>query len=318
MATGKPVILKDGTIAEAGLSMPHIIKKVASGNGRNAYNDEKTSISATYELVKTINLTNGLLGQQRFMFRLGNNDGATTVYGRIKKNGAWLGAEQSTTNDVGGIITILNGNPTNGGSAYLVNDVLTITTGGLGGTVRVATLQGVQAGLHTVVINAGGTDYPDGAVVIAVAGGGAGGTLNCTASGGAIVSVDSVATAGTGYAVANGVGTAGGGGNDDATVDVQVLEGPVASVVLVAAGVRYTNGAGKMTVGGNGTGCTLDITAVSPDNYSVKSEDITQDWNPNDTCELWIHSDGAKIAYTDNFSICYDDSATVEVASTNI
>ena len=45
------------------------------------------------------------------------------------------------------------------------------------------------------------------------------------------------------------------------------------------------------------------------------TEDITQDWNPGDTCELWGHCTGGVATVTVyNFEVCYDDDATQPIA----
>ncbi len=52
--------------------------------------------------------------------------------------------------------------------------------------------------------------------------------------------------------------------------------------------------------------------------YVTKSEDITQDWNPGDTVELWVKIDDAgQMVSVQNFRIAYDDAPTVAVASAN-
>ena len=93
----KSYIHRDGVYAGAGIELPNIIKKVASANIRNSHNAEATSTSATYVKVKTITLTHGLLGQQRFIFEIKTSDSVTpeTAYGKIYRNGVALGTEQS-------------------------------------------------------------------------------------------------------------------------------------------------------------------------------------------------------------------------------
>lgn len=49
--------------------------------------------------------------------------------------------------------------------------------------------------------------------------------------------------------------------------------------------------------------------------YTLKTEDITQDWAPGDMCELYLNGGGVG-AYAINFRISYDDAPTVVVAST--
>ena len=52
--------------------------------------------------------------------------------------------------------------------------------------------------------------------------------------------------------------------------------------------------------------------------YVTKSQDITETWNPGDTCELWAGTaDAGVVASVQNFRIAYDDSPTVAVVSMN-
>jgi hypothetical protein len=53
--------------------------------------------------------------------------------------------------------------------------------------------------------------------------------------------------------------------------------------------------------------------------YQTKSEDITQDWEPGDTCEVWINTDiSADLCFIRNFRIYYDDGdPVVAVLSVN-
>jgi len=148
---GTNLNVASGTVIGTGFQLPHVVKKAASATVRNSHDAEATTISATYVKKKTITLTNGLVGAQRFLFDLKTGTSPTAAYGKIYRNGVALGTEQSDT------------------------------TGG----------------------------------------------------------------------------------------------------------------------------------------YVTKSEDITQTWNPGDTCELWAHGDGALTAYVQNFRIAYDDAPTVAVASAN-
>lgn len=134
-----------------GLNLPHTVKKSAGAGVQNSHNAVASSAAAAYTKVKTITFTNGLLGAQRFLFDIKTSDVAKTAYGKVYRNGAAIGTEQSTASAT----------------------------------------------------------------------------------------------------------------------------------------------------------------------YVTKSEDLTQDWNPDDTCELWIHNDGVGITSVQNFQIGYADSATVAVASAN-
>jgi hypothetical protein len=89
-----------GIIRGEGLDLPHIINKIASANIRNSHDAEATSQSTSYVKVKTITLTNGLLGQQRFVFDLKTSNVLNTANAQIYRNGVALGTEQS---DVTGV-----------------------------------------------------------------------------------------------------------------------------------------------------------------------------------------------------------------------
>jgi hypothetical protein len=69
------------------------VSKVASANVRNADPTEATSTSATYAIARTKAITNGLLGQARYLFDLKTSDTAEAVYGMIYKDGAAWGSE---------------------------------------------------------------------------------------------------------------------------------------------------------------------------------------------------------------------------------
>jgi len=78
-----------------------------------------------------------------------------------------------------GVITVLNATPTNGGTGYTLNDVLTITTGGVGAQC-IAT--GVTGGVVTAVtlLKGGSGTYTTGAGKVTSGGTGAGCTVNIT------------------------------------------------------------------------------------------------------------------------------------------
>lgn len=80
----------------AGLSLPHVVTKAASDTARNSHDAEATHTGdTTYTKVKTITLTNGLLGVARFVFDLKTSNVLNTANGRIYRNGVALGTEQS-------------------------------------------------------------------------------------------------------------------------------------------------------------------------------------------------------------------------------
>lgn len=71
--------------------------KVASANVRNADATEKTSPSATYAIAHTKTITNGLLGQAKYLFDIKTSDTAEAAYGRIYKDGVAWGSEFSVS-----------------------------------------------------------------------------------------------------------------------------------------------------------------------------------------------------------------------------
>jgi len=92
-----------GGLVGSGLQLPHVVKKAPSVTVRNSHDAEVTTTSASYVKVKTITLTNGLVGAARFLFDLKTGTAPTAVYGRIYRNGVALGDEQSDT--TGGYVT---------------------------------------------------------------------------------------------------------------------------------------------------------------------------------------------------------------------
>jgi len=299
------------------VTVPYLVNKVASANVRNSFDAAAVSTSATYAKIKTITLPDGLLGGQRFLFDLGTNDVDVAAYGKIYRNGVAIGTEQSSSSGIGSI-TLLTAAPVAAGTGYLPNEVLTIA-GGTGGTATVATIAST-GGIQTVTLADGGTGYTEGVgnILTVVQAGGAAGTISCTANaGGVITSIDSIGVIGTGYAVANTLATTGGSANNDATVNITVINGAVASFATTPThdGYGYTTGTKATAGSAKGTGATIAVATVST--YTTKSEDIVQEWLPRDTCELWVHSDGAATAGVRNFRIAYDDAPTVAVTSAN-
>ena len=67
----------------------------------------------------------------------------------------------------------------------------------------------------------------------------------------------------------------------------------------------------------NGVALGTEQTSTNDAGFDTKSEDITQDWSPGDTAELWIHIDGSETVTVRNFRIAYDDAAVVAVNSSN-
>lgn len=60
-------------------------------------NSEETSTDAGYTKIKEIVINQALTGARNISFDIKSNDGATTVYGRVYRNGSALGTEQTTT-----------------------------------------------------------------------------------------------------------------------------------------------------------------------------------------------------------------------------
>ena len=99
IGTPSPRALLDistGFLVGTGLELPHVVKKVASANLRNSHNAEASTDSTSYVKLKTITLTNGLVGQHRIKFDMRATSDSYIVYGRIYRNGVALGTEQST------------------------------------------------------------------------------------------------------------------------------------------------------------------------------------------------------------------------------
>ncbi len=187
-----------------------------------------------------------------------------------------IGLERNiTTNTAGSALTISASGATSGmvstvtvvagGVGYSPSDVLTLASpsGGTASTITVATIA-ATGGLKTLAIVAGGTGYTPGTVVLTVVqAGGANGTISCTAdAGGIITSINSVTVIGTGYSVATPLATTG-GGNNDCTVNLQVINGAVATVTVTTKGALYTTGTKTTTVApAGGTGATINVATI--------------------------------------------------------
>jgi len=83
-------------VVGTGLQLPHIINKVASANVRNSHNAEATTTSKDMEKLKTITLTNGLVGQLRILFDL-HSDTTNTASAGVRRNGLPIGEIQTET-----------------------------------------------------------------------------------------------------------------------------------------------------------------------------------------------------------------------------
>lgn len=190
----------------------------------------------------------------------------------------WSGgvATFDSGNNSGGIISGLDATPTNGGTGYTLNDILTITGGGgSGGTAKVTALT------NGTILTLGSLDtttnpnltYAVNDVVSII--GGSGGTILITGvSGGAITSF-SLNTGGTGYiaggiyVIANGSVASPTNGPNYLTVSTVGTNG-VASVDLVNPGTGYSTGSGAATTGGTGTGATLNITGITNNSIIIQ------------------------------------------------
>ncbi len=82
----------------AGMNLPHTVNKIASANVRNSHDAEVGPINnSNYVLAKTITLTNGLIGQQRFLVDIKITNASYIGYAILRKNGVDIGTEQSTS-----------------------------------------------------------------------------------------------------------------------------------------------------------------------------------------------------------------------------
>lgn len=110
---------------------------------------------------------------------------------------SWNGAiaTLATVDNTAGHIAVLNATPTAGGSGYVVGDVLTITTGGTGGTAKVLT---VSAGvIQTVALLTVGSGYSTGTGKATTGGTGTGATLNITTVATGQITINGTDTIGT-------------------------------------------------------------------------------------------------------------------------
>jgi hypothetical protein len=103
--TGNKILIADSSgIKGDALEIPHLTKKAASANIRNSHDAEASCALGGYTKVKTIVITNGLVGQTRVLFdlKIAVTTGSPTAYGRVYRNGVELGTEQTnaTTNYV--------------------------------------------------------------------------------------------------------------------------------------------------------------------------------------------------------------------------
>jgi len=95
------ILMVTGAITFTGGNTPsYMFQKTPSGTARNSHDAEASTVGSGYTKLKTITLTFGLLGEQRFYFDIkfvDNGGEGTTAYGKIYRNGIALGTEQSTS-----------------------------------------------------------------------------------------------------------------------------------------------------------------------------------------------------------------------------
>ena len=164
-------------------------------------------------------------------------DGTSNIF-------SWTGAVATvaSTSWTTGSVSVVVATPTAAGTGYSVNDILTISTGGTGATVKVLAI-GIGGAVTAVQLMTPGNGYIVGGPVSVVA--------------------TTPTAAGTGYSV-NDILTISTGGTG-ATVKVLTigLYGEVTSVQLMTPGNGYTAGVGKATTyAGAGRNCTIEITTA--------------------------------------------------------
>ncbi len=86
-----------GVVQGDSLQLSNAIYKGTSTVVRNSHDAEASNVTTSYVKVKTIVLTNGLIGRVRFYFDIKYNGVSGPVYGRIYRNGVALGTEISST-----------------------------------------------------------------------------------------------------------------------------------------------------------------------------------------------------------------------------
>jgi len=81
------------------MDIPQLVNKAASVNIRNSHDAEVNSAVEAYTKVKTITLTHGLVGEQRFLFDIKYVSGGADPesYAKIYRNGVALGSQQTAS-----------------------------------------------------------------------------------------------------------------------------------------------------------------------------------------------------------------------------
>lgn len=199
----------------------------------------------------------------------------------------FVGGDNNLYQWSGGVATITTGDnsvghtsvispiPTAGGSGYTVGDILTITTGGTGATVKVTSIG--TGSILAASLAFGGTGLPSpggyqqpyvaGNIYPVVSGNaGQNGAIQVTTVDGAgSITAFTIVSEGIGYVdqqlyyVYNGFPDT----NLGTILVTSVGSSAVTGVQLLTSGVGYTTGTGKATSGGTGTGATLDILGIA-------------------------------------------------------
>lgn len=174
-----------------------------------------------------------------------------------------------SASNASGVISVLNAAPTVPGSGYTVGDILTIMTGGTGGTATVLTLTNQNINSVTVdPLDSGGLGYVVNDVlvipgVIPNLGSGVPCTVLVTSVSGGSVTGVTIQTEGGQYPGNATQIRAQGGSGIGCFLEYTVTNSGVGTVAIKTNGSGYTTGTGKVTTGGTGTGATLNITTVA-------------------------------------------------------
>lgn len=157
----------------------------------------------------------------------------------------------TSVSDFGAIFSVATV-PTTAGTGYTAGDILTVFQDpGVGGTIRVATVDG-GGGVLTISLRTQGQHYALSSDVA---------TVN-SQTGGQVITV-AVNNAGTGYVPTDILLITGGGADASFTVNTVNGSGAITSVTLLNPGTGYSNASNVATAGGTGTGATVNITATT-------------------------------------------------------
>ncbi len=200
-------------------------------------------------------------------------DGSAQIY-------EWSGgiAALNTVSNASGLIAVLAGTPTVGGTGYTVGDTITITgNSGSGATATVLAI--TNGGVLTYSLDNAGTSYTAGDTITLANGSNTsvGATIYIdTVNGGGAITNSHLLTAGANYIVSGGYTVTGGTGTG-AVVRVLTLgngivgstDGSV-SLALNLNGSGYSTGTGASTSGGTGTGLTVNITTTATNAITIQ------------------------------------------------